>query len=478
MNEKPRPYGDITPFPKDSLAQTLAAWRNAVDPFDGKIVVLDDDPTGVQTVHSTTVYTDASVESFREGFASGDRMFFILTNSRALSAADTKRLHTDIARALALASRESGKRFLLVSRSDSTLRGHYPLETDTLREVLTQETGEDFDGEIFCPYFREGGRYTLNGVHYVRAGDTLLPAGETEFAADPTFGYTSSDLREYIEEKSRGEVSAADVTSVSRDMGAEGIYQALVGASGYRRILVNAVCDEDLALFCCALYRAIAAGKRFLFRTAASFVRLLSGMDAREPLTFRELPCREEPNGGLVLVGSYTKKTTEQLGELLKTEGVAWTELNSALVDEPERMRAEIDRAARFCDESIASGKLCVVYTGRDPLSRPNDTAEAALARSVSISRALCSVMEGIRARPAFVLAKGGITSSDIGVYALRIRRARVLGQLIPGVPVWLADAQSRFPGLTYIIFPGNVGDRDSLVRAVGIVRTKESVVK
>lgn len=64
---------------------------------------------------------------------------------------------------------------------------------------------------------------------------------------------------------------------------------------------------------------------------------------------------------------------------------------------------------------------------------------------------------------PAFILAKGGITSSDIGVKALNVRRADVMGQISPGVPVWQTGAESKFPRLPYIIFPGNVGQTTTL---------------
>jgi len=42
-----------------------------------------------------------------------------------------------------------------------------------------------------------------------------------------------------------------------------------------------------------------------------------------------------------------------------------------------------------------------------------------------------------------------------------------VLGQILPGVPVWKLGAESRFPNLAYIVFPGNVGDAHSLADVV-----------
>ena len=180
-----------------------------------KIVILDDDPTGVQTVNDVFVYTDWSVETFKRGLTEPKKLFFILTNSRGLTVPETRAVHTEIAHNLAQASRETGVEFILISRSDSTLRGHYPLETEVLRNVLEEELGCYFNGEILFPFFLEGGRFTMNNVHYVKDGDTLIPAGQTEFAKDKTFGYTNSNLRYYVEEKTKGEYKAEDVICIT-----------------------------------------------------------------------------------------------------------------------------------------------------------------------------------------------------------------------------------------------------------------------
>ena len=153
-----------------------------------KIVVLDDDPTGVQTVHDIFVYTEWSKETMDQAFALEDSMFYILTNSRGFTAEETTKVHHDIARVIDQAAKDAGKEYIFISRSDSTLRGHYPLEPAILREDYEKYTGKTIDGEILCPFFKEGGRYTIDNVHYVRYADELIPANETEFAKDKTFG--------------------------------------------------------------------------------------------------------------------------------------------------------------------------------------------------------------------------------------------------------------------------------------------------
>lgn len=445
--------------------------RSAMSGSDVKFVVLDDDPTGVQTVHGVSVYTDWTYESVLAGFREERRLFFILTNSRSFTAAHTEEVHRDIALAAARASRETGKDYVLVSRCDSTLRGHYPLETETLRRVTEVELGVKIDAEVLCPFFLEGGRYTIGDTHYVLGGGELIPAAQTEFARDATFGYSHSDLREYIEEKTRGAVRAADVVSVTLDelrrCDVEAVSQKLLAAHDFTHVVVNAAAYSDVAVFAAAVYRALGAGKRFIFRTAASLVRELGGVSARPLLTRGEMIERETGNGGAIVVGSHTEKTTRQLETLRGVPGVEFVEFNSDLVTDEQAFAAETLRVRRAMEEIIRSGRTAVAYTCRREMKIPGDTPEGALLRSVKISDAVQSLIGKLEVEPEFVLAKGGITSSDVGTLALGVRRAEVLGQICPGVPVWQTGAESRFPGIPFIIFPGNVGTDTTLREAV-----------
>jgi uncharacterized protein YgbK (DUF1537 family) len=280
----------LPPYDAPAVSRRL---DDALLKLDRKIVVLDDDPTGVQTVNGIHVYTDWTEESIRDGLLGPNSMFFILTNSRSFDRAKTAQVHDLIARRVVNASRETGKAFLLVSRSDSTLRGHYPLETETLRQTLKGETGRPVDGEVILPFFLEGGRYTIGNVHYVAAGDELVPAGQTEFAGDKTFGYVSSDLREWIEEKSAGAYSREQVAFITleelRACDYKSIERKLMDVSGFGKVIVNSVSYEDVEVFVTALASAIGRGKEFLFRSAAALTRVLGGIKGRELLSREEL---------------------------------------------------------------------------------------------------------------------------------------------------------------------------------------------
>ena len=448
--------------------------KDEIEKNHKKIIVLDDDPTGVQTVHDVSVYTDWSEESIRSGFEEKTRMFYILTNSRGFTIEQTTLCHKEIIERIDKISKKTGKEYLIISRGDSTLRGHYPLETELLREGFEADGTKRVDGEIICPFFKEGGRYTIENIHYVKTGNQLIPAGQTEFAKDKTFGYQSSDLCEYIEEKTKGQYPAKSVTYITlkelREQQIDRIMEKLMKVQGFGKVVVNAVDYYDLKVFTIALYRAMSRGKNFMFRTAAALVKVLGGVSDKPLLTRKEMVVKESKNGGIVVVGSHTKKTTSQMEELRKIEGLVFLEFNSDLVLDEKAFEKEIIETVKKEEELIENGKTVVVYTRRKLLSVENDTKEGALLRSVKISDAVQSLVGKLKVTPAFVVAKGGITSSDIGTKALRVKKANVMGQICPGIPVWQTGKESKFPMTPYIIFPGNVGEVTTLREAVEIL--------
>lgn len=436
-----------------------------------KIVVLDDDPTGVQTVHDVSVYTDWSEESICSGFEEEKNLFYILTNSRGFTEGQTATCHTEIIERVDRTAKKMGKEYMIVSRGDSTLRGHYPLETELLRKGFEADGTKKADGEILCPFFKEGGRYTIGNVHYVKNGEQLIPVGQTEFAKDRTFGYQSSNLCEYIEEKTKGKYPADEVTCITLDelrgQKYDEIEEKLMNVQGFGKIIVNALDYCDLKVFTIALYRVMRQGKNFMFRTAAALVKVMGGISDKPLLTRKDMVVNETTNGGIIVIGSHTQKTTSQLEELKKVKGLVFLEFNSDLVLDEEVFTKEIEKTLQLEEKWIAAGNTVVVYTRRKLLVIENDTKEEALLRSVKISEAVQSLVGRLNVTPAFVIAKGGITSSDVGTKALCVKKANVMGQIRPGVPVWQTGKESRFPMIPYVIFPGNVGEVTTLREAV-----------
>lgn len=465
MNETVRHISELKgSIPEYHSIQVTERYQQALMGLRSKIVVLDDDPTGVQTVHDVYVYTDWSYETMCRAFLDENKIFFLLTNSRGLTADESAAVHREIAKNLSAAAQETGRDFLLVSRSDSTLRGHYPLETQVLRDALEAQCDIHYDGEIIMPFFPEGGRYTVDNVHYVASDGLLHPVGTTEFARDKSFGYSASSLPEWIEERSG--YPKKDVVCISlsllRECEYETITTLLSSVSNFGKVVVNAVDYNDVRVFVTALLAALSNGKRFLYRTAAAFPKILAGIGSRLWLTRQDLQQEGETHGGLIIAGSHVSKTTAQLARLRTMPELCVLELNQHLVVNPSAMEQEICRVVAAAESAIASGRTALVFTKRERLD-VGGSREAELNLAVRISDAVTSVVERLAVRPAWVVAKGGITSSEIGVKGLGVKRARVMGQVMAGVPVWETDAQSKFPNLSYIIFPGNVGDENAL---------------
>ncbi len=446
-----------------------AELRESAETMNMTWVILDDDPTGVQTVHDIAVYTDWQEDTLIDALKNEKGMFYILTNSRGITAQATDKLHRELMTNLIAASVKTGRSFSVISRSDSTLRGHFPLETNIIRECMKDGLKVQTDGLILAPFFYAGGRMTYEDVHYVKYEDTLVPAADTEFAADETFGYENSDLKKYVQEKTCGEIAAESVISVPLELMRRGdvdaIEKELDQALSGRVVVVNALAPVDLEVFAAALYRCLKKGKRFVYRTAADFVKAVGAISDRALLTGKELEV-DSQKGGIVMIGSHTDKTTRQLEKLRSINNLTFIEYDSDKVLEG-KLDEETMRVAKKATELIEDGKTPVIYTRRKVLILEGDTKEDALVRSASISDAFTDVVAKLGCKPSYIIGKGGITSSDIGTKALKVKRALVPGQIQPGVPVWKTDDSSRFPGIPYIIFPGNVGDDSTLYNAV-----------
>lgn len=467
----------LTSFQKIDEAYIDSLLKKEIEANNKKIVVLDDDPTGVQTVHDISVYTNWDKDSIRQGFEEENNLFYVLTNSRGFTEEQTTKAHHEIAEVVDEVARETGKEYIFISRSDSTLRGHYPLETQLLKADYEKNTGKTIDGEIMCPFFKEGGRFTIDNVHYVKYGEELVPANETEFAKDKTFGYTAYTMPEYIEEKTKGEYKVADVTCISlediHNMDIDKIEAQLMEVTGFNKVIVNAVDYADVKVFCTALYRAMAKGKVFMFRTAAAIVKVMGAVTDQPLLTREQMVVKETTNGGIVVVGSHTEKTTKQVECLKELKDIEFIELDATLVKDDDAFEAEVSRCLAREEECIRAGKTVCCYTTRALITADTGDKEDELRLSVKISDAVQSLVGRLSITPSFVIAKGGITSSDVGTKALEVKKANVLGQIKPGIPVWQTGEESKFPLTPYVIFPGNVGEISTLKEAVEVLMNK-----
>lgn len=432
-----------------------------------KLVVLDDDPTGAQAMHSAPVLTHWNHDVLRSALLNDSTLFFVVSNTRGLPQEEAVAVTGEIVMAVADVATECGVVFDVLVRGDSTLRGHYPHELNVVREVLGAR-GQHFDGVILCPFFLEGGRLTAFDVQWVTDGEQLIPAGQTEYARDRTFGYSQSNLRDWVVEKTRGMVLRNNVVSIGlnviREQGPQGVCKVLMDVRDGQPVVVNAVSYRDLDVFVSGLLDAEDAGKRFLFRTAASFLKVRSGSAERGLLRGSDFGMLEGV-GGLVVVGSYIQKSTAQLTEALAIEGVVGVELLVAKVLNRQDREREILRVTGEIECALELDKDVIVFTSR------NQEVAGDLDAGKKIGTALVDVIERLEVRPRYVMVKGGNTAISIVRDGLHTQSAWALGQILPGVPVWQLGVESRLPQVPCVVFPGNVGEADSLAKAIHILR-------
>jgi len=448
-----------------SIPDARERIRESLTASGKRLVVIDDDPTGTQTVRDVPVCLDLSLESLLQTAASAGPVFYVSTNSRSLPEDEAAKLSVQVGHSVSAAASALGFDPLLASRSDSTLRGHFPQEV----EALTEGMGLECDGIVLAPAFFEGGRFTIDDVHLVQQGGELVPAAMTEFARDPVFGYHSADLKSWVEEKTRGRWSREEVLSVSlpllQDGGPEAAAEMLSRCTGGRPVVVNAACYAHLDTFVLGLIRAEEAGKRFVYRCSASFVKSRGGFPD-SPLLGAEEVCAA-PGPGLVVAGSYVERTSHQLEALIRSGLAEGVEVAAGELADDSRRQREVERAAQRVERLLSSGRTALVYTSRARL--PGEGKEF-LEAGRKLMGGLCGIVERVGCRPAYLVAKGGITSIEIARQALGAKRCDVLGQILPGVPVWRMGEEGRWPGIAYTVFPGNVGDDQSLTRVVSLL--------
>jgi uncharacterized protein YgbK (DUF1537 family) len=431
-------------------------------PTHSKIIVLDDDPTGSQTVHSCLLLTRWDVATLRLGLADAAPIFFVLTNTRALPPDQAEQVTREVCQNLKLALAAEGiQDFLVVSRSDSTLRGHYPIETD----AIAAELGP-FDAHFLVPAFFEGGRFTRDSIHYLVVNGVPTPVHETEFARDSVFGYQHSYLPDYVAEKTQGRIPAEAVLRFLLSDIRSGSLERLLTLHNNQCGVVDAETQADLDQFAADVLAAADQGKRFLFRSAASILTALAQLPP-QPIAAAEMSAYvrgQKP--GAVIVGSHVKKTTEQLQHLLEAPGVQGVEVAvSELLAGGIGATALLAQILEQVNQIHTQGQTPVIYTSRQELSFADVATRLTFGQDVSAL--LMAVVQALPADIGFLISKGGITSNDVLSTGLALQTARLLGQILPGCSVVRTPSDHpRFPELPVVLFPGNVGDANALAIA------------
>ncbi|MDF2958677.1 MAG: hypothetical protein K0S39_412 [Paenibacillus sp.] len=407
-----------------------------------KIIILDDDPTGTQTVSNVGVILTPSLRAYRSFFNSKEKAVYVLTNSRAMPQAEAVGLIRQIKREVEKASEETGNKVAFVLRGDSTLRGHVFAEID----VFAGEQSVSF----FVPAFPEGGRYSIGGIHYLDIGGKRTPVNMTEFARDTTFGFKSETLADYVAEVGQGRPAVIIPLEKLRAEGACAVKSALMGAPAGACVIPEAETRADLEIAALGLLQAERQGKHVVVRSASTFAAIRAGLHGTL------LQTAQSVERVLVVCGSHTEAGTRQLQKLASLTA------SDPVVIPTDRL---LSKGAHFiaqelCEPLINELKqrhFAILATERVLKPGHGDLATGAkvMEAIVSMVRAAAPYCDG-------VISKGGITSAQVATDGLQATSAWVRGQLEPGVSLWdigLPDGRT----LPYTVIPGNVGHNNTM---------------
>jgi uncharacterized protein YgbK (DUF1537 family) len=445
-----------------------------------KIIVIDDDPTGSQTVHSCLLLTKWDIETLKQGLQDEAPLFFILSNTRAMEARDaadvTRTICQNLKTVLEILRRDGHEiNPMVVSRSDSTLRGHYPVETD----IIAEELGP-FVAHFMMPAFFEGGRITRNSTHYLLVDDEPVAVHETEFARDSVFGFSTAFLPDYVEEKTRGRIKANEVERFLLDDVRGDCRQRLRNLSNNVCCVVDAEQQSDLDNFATQLLEVAGDGKRFLFRSAASLLTAFAQLPP-QPVAAKAMALYvRDHHAGVVLVGSHVSKTSQQLAHLLEHTDISpiHVDVKHLNVQDASLWKETAARVAEDLLQQIETahqaGKSVVIYTSREELQFADQATRLTFGQRLSAF--LMDIVSRLPVSIGFLISKGGITSNDVLSTGLNLAVSRVVGQILPGCSVVRCPADHpRFPDLPVVIFPGNVGDETSITQAYRILAADNS---
>jgi len=407
----------------------------------GYTVVLDDDPTGTQAASGVTVLLEWDADGIA-GVLEREGSVYLQTNSRAIDEPAAIALAERIRGELSVVRERLGSDPLVVLRGDSTLRGHVFAETD----VFAGDEGRI----LFVPAFPAGGRTTISGVHRVRIGGTDVPAGETEFAADPVFGYRSSHLVDWTREV--GDRDAATVPlDALRETGGRAVAIALALAEPGAVVAPDAENDDDIRLIHEGLKIARFSGTPVVVRSAATLAALAAGAPSKGLL---DRPVAVPGGGVLVVCGSHTGAAGAQLAALERRLGLEPVEIptDDARAD-PEAAGAA---AAAQASAILAERGVAIVSSERVRRAEHDGLDDGEL-----VMRALMAATGRLARAVGTIVSKGGITSAEVARTGFGVTRARVRGQVAPGISVWDLDADGP---RVQVVVPGNVGGDGALI--------------
>ncbi|MGO1561622.1 hypothetical protein CZ771_00235 [Actinomycetales bacterium JB111] len=419
--------------------------------MNAKTLVLDDDPTGTQSTTGARVLLAWDRASLAQALTEHDAVY-LQTNSRSLDEEAAVSLVRRARLDAAVAGAALGVEVRIVLRGDSTLRGHVFAESDALAAPATPD--ERMAAILFVPAFPAGGRTTVDGVHRVEIDGQPVPAHETEYAADPVFGFSSGEMTTYVREGGDRPARLVPLAALRESRG-EALAQALLDAGPGEFVVPDAVTEADIDLIHAGLLSAWDRGARIVVRSASPLAARIAGVASRGLL---EPPLTDDSPRVLVVCGSHTSGATAQIERL--RAATAARVITVSTTDAYRDPAAAGHEAAARARDALATAPVAVLAS-----ERTRHASDNTLAHGAAVMNALTSAVRELAGEIDVVVAKGGITSSEVASTGLKATSADVLGQVLPGVSVWNLHAAEG--PLTYVVVPGNVGGADALHRIV-----------
>ncbi len=447
-----------------------------------KLVVIDDDPTGSQTVHDCLLLLKWDCSTLVKGFESQSNLFFILANTRSLSENDAKLTIEEICKNLkkVMASQTYTEEIIFISRGDSTLRGHNFLEPNALNSCLGP-----FDATFHIPAFIEGKRLTINGLHFVDKN----PINQTIFAKDKVFGFKTSNVKNLLFQKSKSQINFEDIQNlflsdmeILNDEENNNVLKKLKNLKNNKHVIVDVENYSQLKKFS-SVIKKLTKQKKFLFRTAASFISAISEKKSvsHGETFFSNLRIRNKEKSflpGLIIVGSYVELSTKQLKNLLEISNcnpieldvVEFFKINSSENNQKRRnlLKNKFLKEIRF---SFEKGRTPVVFTSRKFMSL-NYSQQINFYNSLACF--IAELVADLKYEIGYLISKGGITTNVILSNGLNANYVYLEGQILTGISVVTCKLKNneRLPIVTH---PGNIGSEDSLVNIWKVFENKNN---
>jgi uncharacterized protein YgbK (DUF1537 family) len=460
----------LNKLPRSFHAEHLNRYLSEIRAHKSVVIVLEDDAAGIQLtggIPSITEYSPKNVQWLVES-AVQSGIGFITFPSRRSTPKEAYEMFYRTALRLAEIVKSEGLSITWATRYDSCLRGHTNPEMSAVSQALTDSALPPFDLYVYAPSFYQGGRITLNGSQLARQEEMFVPVANTEYARIPGFEYSSSYVPEVVDSHTIETATAPWITlscESLRTRSIESLVQELALLPQGTRVVVDSV-DESDTIVASLVFRTLESmGRRMMFRAAPSLLLSLIGQRPMQATGSLELPgWKPSPSQpGLIVAGSLSRLTKAQLQIIGEREEIAIIPVDLTRIKQ-SRFN-EVAAVSSRCNKLLRSGFIPLLTTR---LWEDSSSIYPSAEDRNLVLDSLAQIVLNLEELPAWILIKGSDTCFSVARWGIKANRLQSFGRFREGGTCsMVADEQSRWKGKPVILFPGNVGNEFSILRAV-----------